>query len=168
MEAMINRKEGRWFARLALSILLIAAVLAVYPCKALAVTGEDVAKIALGEVDNGYYKYTSWMGPIGDGNYVYQWCATFTSWCGWTSGALSEGITPKDRKCENQMAWFKSAPANKALWYDGYTDYEPKEGDFIFFTGGQEKAGETHHVGIVVGASGDWVTVIEGNSGQNG
>ncbi len=147
---------------LSLTIALVA-----FPWTAQAITGDDVASAAESQIGNGYLTYTrDYMGSSG-GTYVYHWCAAFTSWCGDKAGAYSQGYTPKNLNCNEQMKWFKAAPANKANWYEGYSDYIPQRGDFIFFTGKYEP-GVPHHVGIVVGVSGSKVTVVEGNAGGTG
>lgn len=93
--------------------------------------------------------------------YTDEWCATFVSAvsirCGFTD------IIPTECGCERQIELFKQLNA----WEES-DDYKPLPGDIIYYCWkNTSKLGDcigwSDHVGIVVGTSGDYMKVIEGN-----
>ena len=93
--------------------------------------------------------------------YEDNWCATFV-----TVVALQndfEDIIPPECGCQRQIALFESI----GCWQEDET-YVPLPGDVIYFAQKESAIGDctgwADHVGIVVGTSGNYIKVIEGNN----
>lgn len=93
----------------------------------------------------------------------YAWCDVFNDWChyiaaGKNAKAAQEVICqsgPYGAGCGNSMQYYKNA---------GRFDKNPKIGDQIFFRYSGTSGAD--HTGIVVAVDSQWVTTIEGNSGN--
>ena len=92
--------------------------------------------------------------------YEDSWCATFV-----TVVALQndlEDIIPPECGCQRQIALFESM----GCWQEDET-YVPLPGDVIYYAQKDivigDSTGWADHVGIVVGTSGNYIKVIEGN-----
>lgn len=93
--------------------------------------------------------------------YEDNWCATFV-----TAVALQNGledIIPPECGCQRQIALFESM----GRWQEDET-YVPLPGDVIYYAQKSTAIGDctgwSDHVGIVVGTSGNYIKVIEGNN----
>jgi len=98
--------------------------------------------------------YGAWYGIPDE-----PWCAMFVSWV-FAQNNLSNLVAAQTSKgfayCPTGLAWFqqKKAVVNK---------YEGRPGDIVFFSWAGN--GVADHVGIVVAASRDGITTVEGNTG---
>ena len=93
--------------------------------------------------------------------YEDSWCATFV-----TVVALQndlEDIIPPECGCQRQIVLFESI----GCWQEDET-YVPLPGDVIYYAQKDTAIGDctgwADHVGIVVGTSGNYIKVIEGNN----
>ena len=93
--------------------------------------------------------------------YEDSWCATFV-----TVVALQndlEDIIPPECGCQRQIVLFESI----GCWQEDET-YVPLPGDVIYYAQKEAAIGDctgwADHVGIVVGTSGNYIKVIEGNN----
>ena len=93
--------------------------------------------------------------------YEDNWCATFV-----TAVALQnnlEDIIPPECGCQRQIARFESI----GCWQEDER-YVPLPGDVIYYAWDEIAFGDctgwADHVGIVVGTSGNYIKVIEGNN----
>ena len=93
--------------------------------------------------------------------YEDNWCATFV-----TVVALRndlEDILPPECGCQRQIALFDTM----GCWQEDET-YVPLPGDVIYYAQKELAVGDctgwADHVGIVVGTSGNYIKVIEGNN----
>lgn len=113
----------------------------------------QLVELAKGQVGNvGGAPYWSWYGF----DSRVAWCACFVSWCYGQAG-LSE---PRFAACQSQgVPWFTSHGQWGAR---GYENIAP--GDAIFFD--WDLDGSADHVGLVIGADGNRVYTVEGNSGD--
>lgn len=101
--------------------------------------------------------------PLAQGyavTYTDNWCATFGS-----AVAIQCGLTdiiPTECGCQRQIGLFQEL----GRWEER-DDYLPLPGDYIFYAWGESPFGDNtgwaDHVGIVVGTSGPFIRVIEGN-----
>jgi hypothetical protein len=93
--------------------------------------------------------------------YEDNWCATFV-----TAVALQNNLTdiiPPECGCQRQIARFESI----GCWQEDET-YVPLPGDVIYYARKGTAFGDctdwSDHVGIVIGTSGNYIKVIEGNN----
>lgn len=101
--------------------------------------------------------------PLAQGyavTYTDNWCATFAS-----AVAIQCGLTdiiPTECGCQRQIGLFQDL----GRWEE-QDDYIPLPGDYIFYAWDESPFGDNtgwaDHVGIVVGTSGPFIRVIEGN-----
>lgn len=102
--------------------------------------------------------------PLAQGytvKYDDQWCATFVS-----ASAIQAGLTdiiPTECGCQRQIDLFRELDT----WEED-DSYIPLPGDIIYYSRSNTDAindctGWSDHVGIVVGTSGPFIKVIEGN-----
>lgn len=127
----------------------------------------DVAKSFLGckKSDGSHKEIIDGYNRIKSKNaYTMQlsdaYCAAFASFVGNKAGFGS--IIPIECSCQRLIELFK----NLGCWEEDGTVI-PKTGDYIFFNwddGTQPNDGWSDHVGIIVGVSGDNITLIEGNN----
>ena len=93
--------------------------------------------------------------------YNDNWCAAFVTAVALQSGI--EDVIPPECGCQRQIALFESM----GRWQEDET-YVPLPGDVIYYSRKGALAGDntgwSDHVGIVVGTSGDYIKVIEGNN----
>ena len=93
--------------------------------------------------------------------YKDNWCAAFVTVAALQSGL--EDIIPAECGCQRQIALFESM----GRWQEDET-YVPLPGDVIYYSQKEAAIGDctgwADHVGIVVGTSGNYIKVIEGNS----
>ena len=118
-------------------------------------SNQGIVEVALTQIGNeGGQPYWSWYGF----DSRVEWCACFVSWCADQCGYIDSGLIPKFAGCIDGANWFKS----NNRWND--RNYEPKDGDIIFFD--WEGDGTTDHVGIVEKCENGTVYTVEGNSGD--
>ena len=141
----------------------------------------DVVKIALAEVgykekasnsqlDNptanaGSNNYTKYARDLRDAGYYngnkngFAWCDVFVDWCFYKAFGKAEG-----QRIECQTGDLGAGCKYSKQYYQnkGRCDRNPKVGDQIFFTSG----GSISHTGIVTAVSGEKVSTVEGNSGD--
>lgn len=93
--------------------------------------------------------------------YTDQWCAAFGS-----AAAIAckmTDIIPTECGCEKQIILFQTLGR-----FEEDDSYLPLPGDYIFFSSKDSGEGDctewSDHVGIVVGTSGSYIKVIEGNN----
>ena len=93
--------------------------------------------------------------------YEDNWCATFVTVVALQSDL--EDIIPPECGCQRQIALFESI----GRWQEDET-YVPLPGDVIYYAKKETAIGDctgwADHVGIVVGTSGKYIKVIEGNN----
>jgi hypothetical protein len=93
--------------------------------------------------------------------YEDNWCATFVTAVALRSNL--EDIIPPECGCQRQIALFDSM----GCWQEDET-YVPLPGDVIYYAQKEAAIGDctgwADHVGIVVGTSGKYIKVIEGNN----
>lgn len=99
-----------------------------------------------------------WMLP------GYDWCAAFV-----TAMAVKTGITSIiacECSCNRQISDYKA----RGRWIENDA-YVPNIGDIVYYdwedSGYGDNQGESDHVGIVTAISGDRMTIIEGNTGND-
>lgn len=98
---------------------------------------------------NGYTRYGAWYGdPYGD------WSAMFCSFCLHYAGVDAKKM-PQEANCGK---WIDIL-ANRGLYHEYKSGYEPEAGDLIFM----DLDGEANHVGFVYEVSEDRIQTIEGN-----
>lgn len=134
--------------------------------------GNAVAAVAasqIGVVEEPPYsnqvEYNAYFGGSGQ-----EWCAYFVSWCaakcGYTSQTLSPtgstGIMYDDLINSKGYRSFLITQTNV---YGG--SYTPYPGDIVLYTSNGQRSG-TEHCGIVLSASGNSITVVEGNTSGGG
>ena len=113
----------------------------------------SIVQFALSKVGTGGQESWAYFGGWED-----QWCSMFVSFCAASCGF--EDLVIKTAGCDEGMNWFKS----KGLWQNGQSDYEPKPGDFIYFSWDRDP-NDAQHVGIVEKVENGQVYTIEGNCG---
>ena len=116
----------------------------------------SIVQFALSKVGTGGLESWAYFGGWED-----QWCSMFVSFCAGSCGF--EDLVKKTASCDEGMNWFKS----KSLWQSRGSGYEPKPGDFIYFTW-ENNPNDAQHVGIVEKVEGGVVYTIEGNTGGGG
>ena len=93
--------------------------------------------------------------------YEDNWCATFVTVVALQNGF--EDIIPPECGCQRQITLFE----NMRRWQEDET-YVPLPGDVIYYAQKDiavgDSTGWSDHVGIVVGTSGNYIKVIEGNN----
>lgn len=101
--------------------------------------------------------------PLAEGYevlYTDNWCATFVSAVAIESALTT--IIPTECGCQRQIALFKEL----GRWEED-DNFTPQSGDLIFYAWDESPIGDNvgwaDHVGIVVGTSGPFIRVIEGN-----
>lgn len=106
--------------------------------------------------------------PLAQGykvHYEDEWCATFVSAVA-IECAFTE-VIPTECSCQRQIELFKKL----GCWEEA-DDYLPLPGDIIYYRmDGAPLFGDctadADHVGIVVGTSGNYIKVIEGNKDED-
>lgn len=92
--------------------------------------------------------------------YTDAWCATFVSAIGIQLGYTD--IMPTECSCTKMIELYK-----KLGRFHEADDYKPQIADIVMYdwndTGSGENKGQPEHVGIVIAASGNAYTVLEGN-----
>ena len=104
---------------------------------------------------NGTGNYTEFCRNYGEGS-AYAWCAAYVSFCLFQSRATtstSKQTIWRDIYCPR---WYQNMK-NEGYGHDAGSDYTPKSGDLVFFTGGG-------HIGIVRYCKDGKVYTIEGNT----
>ena len=93
--------------------------------------------------------------------YEDNWCAAFVTVVALRNGL--EDIIPPECGCQRQIELFESM----GRWQEDET-YVPLPGDIIYYSQKEIAIGDctgwADHVGIVVGTSGNYIKVIEGNN----
>ena len=122
---------------------------------------EDIIAVAESQVGYTYSSGTKYGASFGSSFTSAHWCAMFVSWCADQAG-IPTSIIPKHADCDEGMNWFKS----NGRWQDGEYyggTYIPQRGDIVYYSNDFDQSDSTH-VGIVVGVSGNYLQVIEGNT----
>ena len=104
---------------------------------------------------NGSGNYTEFCRNYGEGS-AYAWCAAYVSFCLFQSRATtstSKQTVWRDIYCPR---WYQNMK-NAGYGHDASSNYTPKTGDLVFFTGGG-------HIGIVRYCKDGKVYTIEGNT----
>ena len=104
---------------------------------------------------NGSGNYTEFCRNYGEGS-AYAWCAAYVSFCLFQSRATtstSKQTIWRDIYCPR---WYQNMK-NNGCGFDAGSNYTPKSGDLVFFTGGG-------HIGIVRYYKDGKVYTIEGNT----
>ena len=102
--------------------------------------------------------FTEFCRNYGEGN-AYAWCAAYVSFCLFQSGATnstSKQTIWRDIYCPR---WYQNLK-NAGYGHDASSNYTPKSGDLVFFTGGG-------HIGIVRYYKDGIVYTIEGNTSNS-
>ena len=102
--------------------------------------------------------YTEFCRNYGEGN-SYAWCAAYVSFCLFQSRATtstSKQTIWRDIYCPR---WYQNMK-NQGYGHDASSNYTPKSGDLVFFTGGG-------HIGIVRYCKDGKVYTIEGNTSNS-
>lgn len=102
--------------------------------------------------------YTEFCRNYGEGS-SYAWCAAYVSFCLFQSRATtstSKQTIWRDIYCPR---WYQNMK-NAGYGHDAGSNYEPKPGDLVFFTGGG-------HIGIVRYYKDGRVYTIEGNTSNS-
>lgn len=114
----------------------------------------EMIELAQAQLGNNYQRYCSDMGY----NFRIEWCACFVSWLATKCGITD--IIPVDMSCNSQIRKFKNLAAYK-------TTSAPVAGDIFYYDWCPwESNPDADHVGIVEKVDGEYVTVIEGNNGN--
>ena len=113
----------------------------------------SIVEFALSKVGQGGQESWAYFNGWQD-----QWCSMFVSFCAGSCGF--EDITPNTASCDVGMNWFK----DKGQWQTRQSGYEPKPGDFIYFSW-DHNPNDAQHVGIVEKVENGVVYTIEGNTG---
>lgn len=155
--------------------------------KAVELTGDmrvDVIAVALSQLfyhEGDSEKDFSGTNTSGDGNFVeynyaygkldqegngtltygYPWCAAFVSFC-LRRSLVPTTIAPTHVNCTSWVNIFKKGTTNYKFY--GPNGYTPIMGDIIFFKNNNSTARISDHVGLVLGASDEYVFTIEGNT----
>lgn len=108
------------------------------------------SQIGYKETGDDWTKYGAWYGMNGN-----PWCAMFVSWCA-NQAQIPQGIIPKLAYVPYIVNFFLQRGRYKARG-----SYTPRKGDIVFF-------GDSDHVGLVEGVSGNNVITIEGNTSSGG
>ena len=102
--------------------------------------------------------FTEFCRNYGEGN-AYAWCAAYVSFCLFQSGAntsTSKQTIWRDIYCPR---WYQNLK-NAGYGHAASSNYTPKSGDLVFFTGGG-------HIGIVRYYKDGTVYTIEGNTSNS-
>ncbi len=102
--------------------------------------------------------FTEFCRNYGEGN-AYAWCAAYVSFCLFQSGATNsteKQTVWRDIYCPR---WYQNMK-NAGYGHDAGSNYTPKSGDLVFFTGGG-------HIGIVRYVKDNRVYTIEGNTSNS-
>lgn len=116
--------------------------------------------------DGNFVEYNYAYGRLdqeGNGTltYGYPWCAAFVSFC-LRRSLIPTSIAPTHVNCTSWVNIFKKGTVNYRFYSpDGYT---PIMGDIIFFKNNNGTTRISDHVGLVLGASDEYVFTIEGNT----
>ena len=114
-------------------------------------SASDVVKIANQEatlaIKGRPNKYTRWYG------FTDEWCAMFVSWC-LNQAGVPTSVAPKTAAVSGFLDFAKK----NNRYYSKTSGYKPKPGDIMIQKNG------CSHTGLVVSASGNSFTTVEGNS----
>ncbi len=102
--------------------------------------------------------FTEFCRNYGEGS-AYAWCAAYVSFCLFQSGATNsteKQTVWRDIYCPR---WYQNMK-NAGYGHDAGSNYTPKSGDLVFFTGGG-------HIGIVRYVKDGRVYTIEGNTSNS-
>lgn len=116
-------------------------------------SANDVVKIANQEaklaIKGRPNKYTRWYGLTD------EWCAMFVSWC-LNKAGVPTSVAPKTAAVSGFLDFAKK----NNRYHTKSSGYKPKPGDIMIQKNG------CSHTGLVVAASGNSFTTVEGNSGD--
>lgn len=116
--------------------------------------------------DGNFVEYNYAYGKLdqeGNGTltYGYPWCAAFVSFC-LRRSLIPTTIAPTHVNCTSWVNLFKKGTTNYRFYSPG--GYTPIMGDIIFFKNNNSTTRISDHVGLVLGASDEYVFTIEGNT----
>ena len=137
-----------------------AAIFADYHVPAAGTGTEKMVNIANYELslayqednDNNITPYGQWYGMNGQ-----PWCAMFVSWCAYHAGILDIKV-PRFAYCPSGVNWY----ADRNKFFRANSNYKVRIGDTVFFWNTPDNA--VGHTGIVIDATVDTITTIEGNA----
>ena len=120
-----------------------------------------------GATQNGVYNCNYYTGHYNghqngcqSGWHGGDWCADFVHYIWQLTGGVSDLS-----KINGYAQSFKTYGVNHGTWHTSGSSYTPKPGDAIVYPD-KNGNGLADHVGIVIAASGNSVTTIEGNTGS--
>lgn len=137
-----------------------AAIFANYHVPAAGTGVEKMVNVAKHELSLGYQEdndnnitpYGQWYGMN-----AQPWCAMFVSWCAYHAGILDIKV-PRFAYCPSGVNWY----ANRNKFFRSNSNYRVRIGDTVFFWSTTDNA--VGHTGIVISATVDTITTIEGNA----
>lgn len=137
-----------------------AAIFANYHVPADGVGVEKMVNVAKYELslryqednDNNITPYGQWYGMNSQ-----PWCAMFVSWCAYHAGILDVKV-PRFAYCPSGVNWYE----NRNKFFRSKSKYNVRIGDTVFFWSTTDNA--VGHTGIVINATADTITTIEGNA----
>lgn len=117
----------------------------------------NIAKLELSlafqeDNDNNITPYGQWYGMNSE-----PWCAMFVSWCAHYAGILGTKV-PRFAYCPSGVNWY----ADRGKFFRTTSNYKVRIGDTVFFWSTTDNA--VGHTGIVIDATPDTITTIEGNA----
>ena len=119
---------------------------------------EGTSSAGFSGTQGGGGNYTEFCRNYGEGS-AYAWCAAYVSFCLFQSGATNsteKQTVWRDIYCPR---WYQNMK-NAGYGHDASSNYTPKSGDLVFFTGGG-------HIGIVRYVKDGRVYTIEGNTSNS-
>ncbi len=147
-------------------VLAIVMCAGVIPFAGATYTERDkIIDIALNE--RGYTQknnYTKYAAEFSSG--YGAWCNYFVVWCAKQAGISPEAITGTSSYGGSCYTYLSGLRA-KGRFFVNDGSYTPKKGDLVFYNSTRSTSGSTH-VGFVLSADENTVTVVEGNVGLNG
>lgn len=137
-----------------------AAIFADYQVPAAGTGVEKLVNVAKYELslafqednDNNITPYGQWYGMNSQ-----PWCAMFVSWCAYHAGLLDIKI-PRFAYCPTGVNWYEG----RGKFFRSNSNYKVRIGDTVFFWSTTDNA--VGHTGIMIGATADTITTIEGNA----
>lgn len=147
-------------------VLTVIICVSIFPFANATYTERDkIIDIALSEVgytqQDGYNKFSAAFG-----NGYTAWCNYFVVWCAKQAGVSPETITGTS-SYEGNCYIYMNALRSQGRFFENDGSYTPKKGDLVFYNSTKSTNGSTH-IGFVLEADADTVTVVEGNVSLKG
>lgn len=124
----------------------------------------EVLRIAIGEIGtvevpakSNRVKYNTWYYGKEVSGAAYPWCMAFVQWCYAQAGQKLPRVTAS---CGDLLRWYKKNQPDCVT-------KNPKPGDIVIFDL-PDQPSTTDHCGIFESLIGDYVTTIDGNTGNDG